>query len=77
MSDLLRGSRIYSGAPASIPRVRPAYVGKAQIDVDTERQPNGHRPRIPVWEKLAELVKDGMLMLPPRYRPGWFLDIFV
>ena len=33
--------------------------------------------RVPTNAQLAALINDGMLMLPPRYFVGYFLDLVI
>jgi hypothetical protein len=37
----------------------------------------GPRDRIPSDILLASLIQDGMLVLPPRYFVGYFLDLLI
>lgn len=57
-------------------KVAPINV-PIKVAVEPDRQPRGHRPRIPTLEALKKLIVNGLLMLPERYRPGMFLDIYV
>jgi hypothetical protein len=37
----------------------------------------GRGERIPSDAQLAALINDGMIMLPPRYFVGYFLDLLI
>jgi hypothetical protein len=37
----------------------------------------GRGDRIPTDALLASLIQDGMLVLPPRYFTGYFLDMLI
>lgn len=37
----------------------------------------GHGDRVPTDALIASLIQDGMLVLPPRYFTGYFLDLLI
>jgi hypothetical protein len=51
---------------------------RASAVADEEFQLRGSaRDRIPNNAQLAGLIQDGMLILPPRYFVGFFLDMVI
>ena len=44
---------------------------------DEEFTVGGRGERIPSDAQLAALVNDGMIVLPPRYFIGYFLDLLI
>jgi hypothetical protein len=44
---------------------------------DEFRITRGAKDRVPTNAQLRALIEDGMLMLPPRYFIGYFLDLLI
>ncbi len=69
-TDPIRDSASYEGRIGeSMPRrdvERPAPAPRTRL-----------RDRIPTLQQLQSLIRDGRLMLPPRYFRGFFLDMLV
>jgi hypothetical protein len=58
--------------------LRAFRTGRAVDAPDEEfRITRGAKDRVPSNAQLRALIEDGMLMLPPRYFIGYFLDLLV
>ncbi len=70
------------GFPRNIrPLIRGLLGGSrprsAITSVDDEFVFDARGGRVPSHAQLAALINDGMLMLPPRYFVGYFLDLVI
>ena len=45
--------------------------------IDGDLEIGGRGERIPSDAQLAALINDGIIMLPPRYFVGYFLDLLI